>query len=259
MSTTPVLESPAIGQALLLFRPDPASILKIAWSISGKYASEPEEQVTAQSAELCFKTIKDLLLSKNDSLLTQYAFSIESSLLACSRTFAIITRHRDYLFSTVEDRKTNEMDMYKSLQSFSAKLQSLTPRLAVTVIAGTSLPLAISETFAFLNIGSVPIPNNVMTLAVTAFGALGYLIAEIGSSRIANKKMIETKEKYESQKEGIYQEFLERSKLALTYLLDDILLNYRKIVDSNYIITEEEKKELIDNCIGSAMPIKKNK
>jgi hypothetical protein len=69
------------------------------------------------------------------------------------------------------------MDMYKSLQSFAAKLQSLTPRLALIVIDGISIPLAINKAIAFLKIG--PISENVMTLAITAFSALGYLIAEL--------------------------------------------------------------------------------
>jgi hypothetical protein len=241
---------------VILFKPDPANILRLAWAISGKYTDKTEEQITAQSAEMSAKSIKDLLISKNDPVLTEYAYSIESSLLSCSRTFAIIVRHRDYLFGMIDERKANELDMYKSLQSFTANLQSLFPRIAGIAIAGSALPLVVNQTIGFLFPKLPSIPDNIMTLAVTAFGALGYIIAEIGSSRVANKKMIETKEKYEKQKEIIYNDFLQRSKLALTYLLNDIVISYRRIVDPAYNISEEEKRELIDNCIGSSLPIK---
>lgn len=243
----------------MAFKPDPASILRLAWSQSGKYTSQVEEQETAQNAELSFKAIKELLLNSNDPILTQYAYSIESSILAASRTFAMIIRHRDYLFETIDERKTNELDMYKSLQSFSAKLQSVFPRLAGMAIAGTTLPLAVNQAIVLLFPKLPPISGEVMTLAITGFGALGYFVAEIGSSRVANKKMIETKEKYELQKEKIYQEFLQRSKLVLSYLLEDMISSYKRIIDSNYSLTEKEKTEIVDNCIASALPLRNRK
>lgn len=53
---------------------------------------------------------------------------------------------------------------------------------------------------------------------------------------------METKEKFDTQKELIYQEFLQRSKLALTYLLNDMIYSYRRVINSSYNIPEEEKK-----------------
>jgi hypothetical protein len=244
-------------QLKLLFKPEPANILRIAWSESGKYTTEVDEKETAQNAELSFNAVKDLLLRENDPILTQYAYSLESSLLSASRTFAMIIRHRDYRFGLVEERKTNELDMYKSLQSFSAKLQSIFPRLSGMAVAGTTLPLAINQTL--LTYLGMNLPLETLTLAITGFGALGYFVAEIGSSRIANKKMMETKEKYDFQKEQIYQEFLQRSKLVLSYLLNDIVSSYKRIIDSSYSLTEKEKAEIVDNCIASALPLNNRK
>lgn len=151
MSNQQMLENPpqAMEQEIL-FKPDPANILRLAWAISGKYTDKTEEQMTAQSAELSAKSIRELLISKNNPLFTEYAYSIESSLLSCSRTFAIIVRHRDNLFENIEDRRTNELNMYKSLQSFTVNLQSLFPRIAGISIAGsTSLWFLIKQLPSF--------------------------------------------------------------------------------------------------------------
>lgn len=125
--------------------------------------------------------------------------------------------------------------------SFTANLQSIFPRLAGIAIGGATLPALVSQTYSFFYPHNTPIPTVVTTMLVTAFGAVRYIIAEIGSSRTANKKMIQTKKRYEGEKEIIYQDFLSRSKRALEFLLEDLALSYRTNIDSNYRISQEER------------------
>lgn len=48
--------------------------------------------------------------------------------------------------------------------------------------------------------------------------------------------------------------FLARSRRALEYLLDDLILTYKQNIDTNYQITDQQKKEIINDCIAAAMP-----
>jgi hypothetical protein len=234
-------------------RVSPDTIVKLSWAISGKYTEGQEEKDTAQRAESLFNQIKQQLITNGLTSSIQYANEIESSLLSSSRIFAMIIRHRDLMFNSLEERRTNELDMYKSLQSFTVNLQSIFPRLSGIVIAGASLPALIEQTYSFFFPHNAPIPENVITLLVAAFGAIGYLIAEIGSSRTANKKMIQTKERYDNQKNIIYQDFLSRARRALEFLFDDLILAYRANIDANYSISEVEKKSIIDSCVAASM------
>ena len=95
--------------------PDPESIISLAWSISGKYADSVEEQETAQRAESHFIEIKQKLMDNNQ---LAYANDIATSLLASSRTLALIVRHRNNNFDMIETLKTNEIDMYKKIAEF---------------------------------------------------------------------------------------------------------------------------------------------
>lgn len=64
--------------------------------------------------------------------------------------------------------------------------------------------MLINEAYSFVFPLNTPLPTSVTTLMVATFGAIGYLIAEIGSFRTANKKMIQTKKKYDDQKDKGY-------------------------------------------------------
>ena len=195
--------------------------------------------------------IKDQLTSnKNLVANLQYANDLNASLLASSRIFALIVRHRDLLFDTIEERKTNELNMYRNLQSFTASLQSIFPRLSGIAIGGATLPVLISQAYSFFYPDNPPLPTALTTLLVAGFGAIGYIIAEIGSSRTANKKMIQTTKKYDDQKENVYKDFLAKSRRALEYLLDDLILTYKQNIDTNYQITDQQKKEIINDCIA---------
>ncbi|SHO44750.1 hypothetical protein NSIN_20426 [Nitrosotalea sinensis] len=220
--------------------PDPESIISLAWSISGKYADSVEEQETAQRAESHFIEIKQKLMDNNQ---LAYANDIATSLLASSRTLALIVRHRNNNFDMIETLKTNEIDMYKKLQSFTGSLQSILPRLSGVAIGGSTIPALLKDVYS--------VSPSVSYLLIATFGGVGYILSEIISARIGGIKLNETVEKYGLKKDTEFHEYIYRSRLELRSLLDDLILSYRRNIDPDYDVSEDERNKIIKNIFDS--------
>lgn len=209
--------------------------------MSGKYSKNAEERETAQEAESYLLDLTTRIRQVNSA----YANDISSFLLGNSRTFSLIVRHRDYIFDRIEVLKKNEVEMYQKLQSFTLSLQSTLPRLAGIAIGGSlTIPVLISQVF--------PVSQQTSTLLVAAFGGIGYLIAEIATSRLGGRKLNQTITKYEDQKDKEYEQFLARSRLALELLLNNLIESYQLHVNKRYNLGQEEKEKILDEIMRAA-------
>ena len=231
------------GTAVPLPAPTPASIVSLAWAISGKYSKNAEEQEKAQEAESYFQDIRNQLSNSYFA----YMDEISSILLGNSRTFALICRHRDYLFDRIEVLKKNKITEYQQLESFTGSLQGIFPRLSGIAIGGTTIPLLISKAFPSIS-------SSTSTLLIVAFGGVGYIISELISSYIGGTKLNQSISYYEDQKDSVYQEFLNKSKSALLQLLDNVIRSYQLYVNSTYNLSANERKNTVDDIMKPAVP-----
>ena len=129
------------------------------------------------------------------------------------------------------------------MQSFTGSLQSILPRLSGVAIGGSTIPALLKDVYS--------VSPSVSYLLIATFGGVGYILSEIISARIGGIKLNETVEKYGLKKDTEFHEYIYRSRLELRSLLDDLILSYRRNIDPDYDVSEDERNKIIKNIFDS--------
>jgi hypothetical protein len=221
----------------------PREAVQWTWSLTiGQSGSSDAEVLRERQKEIqgYIDGIKDELgkTGKASQQDIRYIDGVYAAINSCVRTLHIIIRGRDTNFKEVDKLKEVYLAKAEDIVTFSGNLQSAFGRIATMTIGGTSVTAIVAYYFPNL-------PVFVFPLVLAAAGAISFGIHEqfVKPWKIGENVKANVKNDY--QRNQYYQQYVRRSKGALTGLFKETLDLFEEIYGKSYnpVYNKPGKKE----------------
>jgi len=176
----------------------------------------------------------------------RYIDAIYAAINSCVRTLHIIIRGRDTNFKEVDKLKEVYLAKAEAITTFSGNLQSAFGRIATITIGGTSATAIVAYYFPNL-------PTFVFPLVLAAAGAISFGVHEQFVKPWQQKENVKASIRNDYQRNLYYQQYVRRTKDALTRLFKETLDLYKEIYDGSYdpkYDIPKNREEFTDNLLG---------
>ena len=219
----------------------PDSALKYAWSLTLSFSGHENAQLEAQYVRDAIKGIRNRVTKRVDNgegearagaiKDLRYFEAIEAAINSCVRNLLTITRGRNKNFEETDELLKSHIESINSLSNLSMSLQSGLGRL-------TSMTFGGATTGAIIAYFSPGLPPWVLPLSVAGVGALAYGVHEAVLVPRSKRKVEEGLIKTEARRAMYFQQYVQRARITLRSLLDDVLRIYSEVYGSPF---HEEK------------------
>lgn len=227
----------------------PETAARLAWSLTLAHSgSKTVGELYAQRPHNLMDDIKKQAEKSGREQDIKYVDNLYVAIYACLRGLVTIINGRNLNYKEIDELRDKQRELIKSLSTFTINTQTLLPRLigpgAITLAGGLTISELLVRQFPKVS------PYSLYIGLITAL-ALAYFTIELAIVprlvRRAQKIMVEN----DYERNLYYRQYVERSKLALTSLLDEALGIYKKFYGDYEI---EDKDSVIDEIVAGIAP-----
>ena len=227
----------------------PREAVQWTWSLTiGQSGSSDAEVLRERQKEIqgYIDGIKDELgkTGKASQQDIRYIDGVYAAINSCVRTLHIIIRGRDTNFKEVDKLKEVYLAKAEDIVTFSGNLQSAFGRIATMTIGGTSVTAIVAYYLPNL-------PVFVFPLVLAAAGAISFGVHEQFVKPWKRGENVKANVKNDYQRNQYYQQYVRRSKDALTGLFKETLDLFEEIYGKSYdpVHNKPGKKEEFVNSL----------
>jgi hypothetical protein len=235
--------------ATMIFAPFTA--VRLAWAISAKFSSDPDDKVCAQAAEENLKSMS--AQASTDPKERSYVSQSVATVQATVRSLEIIYKGRELNFKENEKLREAYMENVKDGIQFGSKAKDYLKALPTMALAGPGVAGTLGPTL-FKQI-SVAHGNETLFLwgLGVAMAGLGYLI-HAGFVRFGRKRtqMLYIAQDYE--RNLYYDQYIGRVVAALTGLYQDIDRLHEQAFGSRYPIGDGNAASVVADLLRGVGP-----
>ncbi len=223
----------------------PDMAVRIAWALTNQLSESESVRFEANRAIQLMEDIR-IKANKSDEYEEKlYVDWVCAAIGATYRDLVTIINGRNLNFDDVKQLRNTELENIKNYSQFTTNLQSSIPRISVMTFGGVSFSILLTKLSP--NLGEYFLP-------LLALGAvIGYFLNGAIIIPFTHKKMQIQKIKLDYDRNRYYEQYVERSKAALTalYLSAD---RHHNNIFKNFYDSEKAKpgdvKIIIDEVLG---------
>lgn len=230
----------------------PEMVLKYAWGLTIAHSEDKTVDAKAEADKIrnrlteLEKRFSDKAGSNYTPQNKSYLEEVETAINSCMRNLHIIIQGRNLNFKETDSYLATQRDNIQSISKLTSNLGSSINRLSSMAVGGFSMGAIVVTVFP-----SVPqwaVPMLIFIAAALAYGFHEWKIVPWTRNKI-NIELVKT----DIRRQMYFQSYVNRSKIVLKSLLDDVLTIYERVYGSPYrsdIYDLEEKRwEIVKNTI----------
>lgn len=225
----------------------PRQVVQFAWGLTIEHSSARDVDLQAKEIRDRMDEIKSNVYKTEDKKDILYIDNIYPAIANCVRTLLIIIRGRNTNFEETDSLSRMYIKNIESISRFTLDLQSAVGRITTMTFGGSSVGVILA--YFFPNLPAFFLPFAVATAAAGAYALHELIIKPI------NRGMIEKVKIQNDYKRNLYyQQYVRRSKIALTAVFEEALYLYEEIYKDKYDKKYDNKanrEKFIENMMKS--------